>query len=90
MTDSLTDIMDDDLTGNLTDFMADTLDDDLQIEVMKEFGERYPDMQILDWREIVKAYTPLVRAAAKKPSAKIIDMQQSSYLRAAEREEELN
>ena len=78
------------LIFNRLQFAPDTLDDDLQIEVMKEFGERYPDMQILDWREIVKAYTPLVRAAAKKPSAKIIDMQQSSYLRAAEREEELN
>jgi len=65
----------------------DTKDHELQIEVMKLFGERYPDMGIMDWQRIVEAYTPLVREAAKQPTAKIIEMQQSQLPKAAEDEE---
>ena len=68
----------------------DTSDEDLQVEVMKKYGERYPGMGILDWRDIVKAYTPMVREAAKKPSASVIEMQQKPYRMAAESEEVFN
>ena len=67
----------------------DTSDEDLQVEVMKEFGERYPAMHILDWRNIILSYTPMVREAAKKPSSKIIEMQQRQYGMAAESEKGL-
>ena len=68
----------------------DTSDEDLQVEVMKKFGERYPGMSIMDWRDVVKAYTPMVREAAQKPSGKIIEMQQRQYGMAAESEEDYN
>ena len=68
----------------------DTSDEDLQVEVMKEFGERYPAMHILDWRNIILSYTPMVREAAKKPSGKIIEMQQRQYGMAAEPEDDYN
>ena len=62
----------------------DTADEDIQVEVMNMFGEKYPEMHILDWRKIIADYTPMVREAAKKPSAKVIEMQQT-YLQAAEK-----
>ena len=40
-------------------------DGELQVEVTKEFGERYPGMSQNDWRHIIEAYTPLVRDASK-------------------------
>ena len=40
-------------------------DGDLQIEVQKRFGERYPGMSNNDWRHIIEAYTSMVREAAK-------------------------
>jgi type I restriction-modification system DNA methylase subunit len=62
----------------------DTNDGELQVEVMKEFAERYPDMHILDWQRIIADYTPLVREAAKRPSANVIEMQKRQYGMAAE------
>ena len=66
----------------------DTDDLELQREVMEVFGERYPGMRIIDWRKIIIDYTPLVREAAKKPTAKVIEMQHNPYRMAAEPEEE--
>ena len=66
----------------------DTDDLELQREVMEVFGERYPGMRIIDWRKIIIDYTPLVREAAKKPTAKVIEMQHNPYRLAAEPEEE--
>ena len=66
---------------------ADTSDYELQREVMEVFGERYPDMRIIDWQRVIADYTPLVREAAKQPSAKIYDMQQQQYSMAAEDED---
>ena len=63
---------------------ADTSDYELQREVMEVYGERYPDMHIIDWQRIITDYTPMVREAAKKSSATIIDMQQRQYGMAAE------
>jgi hypothetical protein len=55
-------------------------DGDLQIEVQKKFGERYPGMSNNDWRHIIGAYTSMVREAVK-PVAKEISL---SYPMAAE------
>ena len=66
---------------------ADTSDFELQREVMEVFGERYPDMRIIDWRRIIADYTPMVREAAKKPHAKVVEMQQQQYGMAAEPED---
>ena len=53
--------------------MDNTISDgELQIEVQKVFGERYPGMSQNDWRHIIEEYTPMVRTAAK---AKEIPMQ---------------
>ena len=65
---------------------ADTSDYELQREVMEVYGERYPDMRIIDWQHVIADYTPMVREAAKQPSAKIYDMQQQQYSMAAEDE----
>ena len=77
------------LIFNRLQLNPDTSNDDLQVEVMKEFGERYPDMQIIDWMRVVEAYTPLVREAAKKPSSSTIEMEQRLYRMAAEPEGDL-
>ena len=69
---------------------ADTSDYELQREVMEVYGERYPDMRIIDWQHVIADYTPLVREAAKQPSAKIYDMQQQQYSMAAEPENNFN
>ena len=58
-----------------------TSDGDLQREVIEQFGTRYPDMSLNDWRHIIEAFTPMVREAAQ---AKVISMQQ--YDKAAEQE----
>jgi len=65
---------------------ADTSDYELQREVMEVYGERYPDMRIIDWQRVIADYTPMVREAAKKPSAKVVEMQQRQYGMAAEDE----
>jgi hypothetical protein len=62
----------------------DTTDFELQREAMESFGTRYPDMGIMDWKRIIEDYTPLVRQAAKQPTAKVIEMQQSQLGKAAE------
>ncbi len=41
----------------------DTTDEELQKEVLQEYGSRYPDMSNNDWRHLIEAYTPMVRAA---------------------------
>ena len=57
-------------------------DGDLQIEVQKRFGERYPGMSNNDWRHVIEAYTSMVREAAK-PKAMELPL---SYPMAAEDE----
>ena len=69
---------------------ADTSDYELQREVMEVYGERYPDMRIIDWQHVIADYTPLVREAAKRPSAKVVEMQQRQYGMAAEPDESFN
>ena len=69
---------------------ADTSDYELQREVMEVYAERYPDMRIIDWQRVIADYTPMVREAAKQPSAKVIEMQQRQYSMAAEGEGEYN
>ncbi len=54
---------------------------------MEEYGECYPDMRIIDWQHVIADYTPLVREAAKQPSAKFVEMQQRQYGMAAEDED---
>jgi hypothetical protein len=78
------------LIFNRLQFNQDISNGDLQVEVMKEYGERYPGMSVLDWRRIIMAYTPMVREAVKRPSGKIIEMQQHLYGMAADREEDYN
>ena len=51
---------------------------------MEVYGERYPDMRIIDWQRVIADYTPLVREAAEQPSAKVVEMQQRQYGMAAE------
>ena len=53
---------------------------ELQIEVQKTFGERYPGMSNNDWRHIIEAYTPMVRNASE-PKTRDIPL---SYPMAAE------
>lgn len=65
---------------------ADTSDYELQREVMEVYGERYPDMRIIDWQRVIADYTPLVRETAKQTSAKVVEMQQRQYGMAAEDE----
>jgi hypothetical protein len=50
-------------------------DDELRREAIELYGERYPDMSINDWRHVVEAYTPMVRAASTAET-KEISMQQ--------------
>ena len=58
-----------------------TPDSDLQYEVIEQYGTRYPDMSLNDWRHIIEDYTRMVREAVQ---AKVISMQQ--YDKAAEPE----
>ena len=53
---------------------------ELQIEVQKEFGNRYPGMSNNDWRHVIEAYTSMLREAAKTKVQEIT----SNYLMAAE------
>ena len=48
---------------------------ELQIEVQKKYGERYPGMSNNDWRHIIEAYTPMIKFALES-KAKEISMQQ--------------
>ena len=50
-------------------------DGELQIEAQKMYGERYPDMSLNEWRHVIEAYTPMVRAALQ-PKTKEISMRQ--------------
>ena len=68
----------------------ETSDGDIQVEVMKMYAERYPDMQILDWMRIIRDYTPMVREAAKQPTRIVQMQQQKQYGMVAEREDEYN
>ena len=62
----------------------ETSDGDIQVEVMKAYAERYPDMQILDWMRIIRDYTPMIREAAKQPTHIVQMQQQKQYGMAAE------
>ena len=42
-----------------------TPDSDLQYEVIEQYGTRYPDMSLNDWRHIIEDYTPMVRKNIK-------------------------
>ena len=63
---------------------ANTSDYELQREVMDVYGERYPDMRIIDWQRVIADYTPMLREAAKCASAEVVEMQQRQYGMAAE------
>lgn len=54
------------------------------------FGERYPAMKLMDWKRIIEDYTPMVREAAKQPTAKVLEMEQRTFGMAADREGEYN
>ncbi len=43
----------------------DTTNAELQKEVLEEYGMRYPDMTINEWRHIIEDYTPMVKDAIK-------------------------
>ena len=62
----------------------ETSDGDIQVEVMKAYAERYPDMQILDWMRIIRDYTPMIREAAKQPTHFVQMQQQKQYGMVAE------
>ena len=72
------------LIFNRLQLNPDTTDYELQREAMEVFGERYPDMKIMDWKRIIEEYTPMVRKAAKQPTAKVVEMEQRQYSMAAE------
>ena len=42
-----------------------TPDSDLQYEVIEQYGTRYPDMSLNDWRHIIEDYTPMARKNIK-------------------------
>ena len=56
-------------------------DADLQSEAIELYGERYPDMSLNEWRRVVVAYTPMIRAAAQRKQE---DNSMRQYGRAAE------
>ena len=62
-----------------------TEDFELQREAMEQFGTRYPDMGIMDWKRIIEAYTPMTRKAVVQDSHKVVEMQQRHMGMAAER-----
>ncbi|MBR0432402.1 MAG: type I restriction endonuclease subunit R [Bacteroidaceae bacterium] len=62
-----------------------TEDFELQREAMEQFGTRYPDMGIMDWKRIIEAYTPMTRKAVVQDSRKVVEMQQRHMGMAAER-----
>jgi hypothetical protein len=74
------------LIFNRLQLSPETPDAELQREIMEVFGERYPDMKIMDWKRIIGEYTPMVREAAQQPTAKVLEMQQRQWSRAAEGE----
>ena len=61
----------------------DTTVAELQKEVLEEYGMRYPDMTINEWRHIIEDYTPMVKDAIKSrdEAAKTIPL---SFDKAAE------
>lgn len=48
--------------------LMDINKNDLQIQrdVLEEYGDRYPEMKLNDWRHIIEDYTPLVREALNR------------------------
>lgn len=64
-----------------------TPDADLQHEAMERFGERYPAMKLMDWKRIIEEYTPMVREAAKQPTAKVVEMEQRKWGMASEKKD---
>ena len=56
-------------------------DYELQREAMEKFGERYPGMNLNDWRHVIEAYTPMVREAT---SSKTKEVSMRQYRMAAE------
>ena len=48
----------------------DTTVAELQKEVLEEYGMRYPDMTINEWRHLIEAYTPMVKDAIKSRDEK--------------------
>ena len=65
---------------------ATTSEDDLRREVIEQYGMRYPDMSLNDWRHIIDAYIPMIKKSAEGTiRAKEIRMEQ--YSMAAEEPE---
>jgi hypothetical protein len=48
----------------------DTTVAELQKEVLEEYGMRYPDMTINEWRHLIEDYTPMVKDAIKSRDEK--------------------
>ena len=63
------------LIFNLLHMDSDISDGEIQIEVQKAYGERYPGMSLKDWRHVIEAYTAMVREASQS-MAKEISIQQ--------------
>ena len=47
---------------------------DLQIQrdVLEEYGDRYPDMKLNDWRHIIEDYTSMIREANQRKAREIV------------------
>ena len=58
-------------------------EDKLRYEVIKMYGERYPDMSLNDWRHIIEAYIPMIRDTVQL-KAKEVSMQPERSGMAAE------
>ena len=58
-------------------------EDKLRYEVIKMYGERYPDMSLNDWRHIIEAYIPMIRDTVQL-KAKEVSMQPERLGMAAE------
>ncbi len=70
-----------DLIRTLIEMDTNISEDKLRYKVILEYGDRYPDMSLNDWRHVIEAYIPMVREVAKT-KANEVSMRQ--YGRAAE------
>jgi type I restriction enzyme R subunit len=60
------------LVFNLLQMNENLSDGEIQVEAMKQFGEKYPTMDPNDWRHLIDAYTPSVREAMDRNSKEIV------------------
>ena len=53
--------------------MNDTISDgEIQVEAMKQFGEKYSTMDSNDWRHIIEAYMPSVRETMHRNAKEVV------------------